>query len=96
MKKPLHTDSESILRGFNLFDDGHLINAAVVLYGKSDRLFALYPQLSIRLARFRGENRLGGFMDNRDYWGSAFDLLRRGESFLWTMSRFLDVLFQVK
>lgn len=29
MKKPIHTDSESILRGLGLFDDGHLMNAAV-------------------------------------------------------------------
>lgn len=65
-----------------LFDDGHLINAAVVLYGKSERLFPHYPQLSIRLARFRGSDRLTGFMDNRDYWGNAFDLLKRGELFL--------------
>lgn len=82
MKKPTHTDSESILRGLGLFDDGHLINAAVALYGKSERLFASYPQLSIRLARFRGTDRLGGFMDNRNYWGNGFDLSRRGESFL--------------
>jgi ATP-dependent DNA helicase RecG len=82
MKKPTHTDSESILRGLGLFDDGHLINAAVALYGKSERLFTSYPQLSIRLARFRGTDRLTGFMDNRDYWGNAFDLSRRGESFL--------------
>ena len=68
MKKPIHTDSESILRGLDLFDDGHLMNAAVVLYGKSERLFPSYPQLSIRLARFRGSDRLTGFVDNRDYW----------------------------
>lgn len=41
-----------------------------------------YAQLSIRLARFRSTDRLTGFMDNRDYWGNAFDLARRGESFL--------------
>ena len=82
MKKPMLGDSESILRGLGLFDDGHLLNAAVALYGKNERLFSSYPQLSIRLARFRGSDRLGGFMDNRDYWGNAFDLLRRGELFL--------------
>jgi ATP-dependent DNA helicase RecG len=65
-----------------LFDDGHLINAAVALYGKSERLFSNYPQLALRLARFRGSDRLTGFMDNRDYWGNAFNLLRRSELFL--------------
>jgi ATP-dependent DNA helicase RecG len=82
MKQPSHTDAEFILRGLSLFDDGRLINAAVALYGKSERLFANYPQLTLRLARFRGSDRLTGFMDNRDYWGNAFDLLRRGELFL--------------
>src|SRR5262249_14690300 len=82
MRQPLHSDSESILRGFGLLDDGRLINAAIALYAKSERLFSSYPQLSIRLARFRGSDRLTGFMDNREYWGNAFDLLRRGELFL--------------
>ncbi len=82
MKKPSYVDSESVLMGLSLIDDGHILNAAVTLYGKSERLFSNYPQLSIRLARFRGKDRLKGFMDNRDYWGNAFNLLRRGESFL--------------
>jgi ATP-dependent DNA helicase RecG len=82
MKATPHTDTESILRGLGLIEEGHLINAAVALYGKSDRLFSSYPQLSIRLARFRGSDRLKGFMDNREYWGSTFNLLNRAESFL--------------
>ncbi len=45
MRTPIHADSESILRGLGLFKDDHLINAAVVLYGKSERLFSSYPQL---------------------------------------------------
>ena len=75
-------DVVSVLRGLELIRDGHLLNAAVALYGKSDRLKTLYPQMGIRLARFRGRNRLADFSDNRQYWGHAFSLLRRGESFL--------------
>ena len=37
---------------------------------------------AIRLARFRGKDRLSDFTDNRQYWGHAFSLLRRAESFL--------------
>ena len=74
-------DPESILRGLELVQNGKLLNAAVALYGKSDRLKPLYPQLEIRLARFRGRNRLADFTDNRQYWGHAFALLRRAESF---------------
>jgi len=65
-----------------LIRDGHLLNAAVALYGKSDRLKTLYPQMRIRLARFRGRDRLADFTDNRQYWDHAFALLRRAESFL--------------
>ena len=49
---------------------------------ENKKLFSIYPQLSIRLARFRGGSRLSDFTDNRQYWGNAFDLLRRAESFL--------------
>jgi len=75
-------DTISILRGLELMREGNLLNAAVALYGKSDRLRSLYPQMSIRLARFRGKDRLSDFTDNRQYWGHAFSLLRRAESFL--------------
>lgn len=75
-------DTESILLGLELIHDGKLLNAAVALYGRSDRLKPLYPQLEIRLARFRGKDRLADFTDNRQYWGHAFALLRRAESFL--------------
>ena len=75
-------DTASILRGLELIREGKLLNAAVALYGKSDQLKTLYPQMSIRLARFRGKNRLADFADNRQYWGHAFALLRRAESFL--------------
>jgi len=75
-------DTASILRGLELIREGKLLNAAVALYGKSDQLKTLYPQMSIRLARFRGKTRLADFADNRQYWGHAFALLRRAESFL--------------
>lgn len=75
-------DIESILRGLELIHEGKLLNAAVALYGNAERLKSLYPQLGIRLARFRGPNRLADFSDNRQYWGHAFSLLRRAETFL--------------
>jgi ATP-dependent DNA helicase RecG len=82
MDEPPHADTESILLGLKLIHKGKLLNAALALYGNSDKLYPLYPQFSIRLARFRGKNRLADFLDNRTYWGHAFSLLRRGESFL--------------
>jgi len=82
LEPTIRRDTESILRGLELIHNGKLLNAAVALYGKSDRLKPLYPQLEIRLARFRGRDRLADFADNRQYWGHAFSLLRRAESFL--------------
>ena len=79
---PKSRELKSILRGLELIHGGKLLNAAVALYGRSERLHILYPQFSIRLARFRGVNRLADFTDHRQYWGHAFDLLRRGEGFL--------------
>ncbi len=38
--------------------------------------------MGIRLARFRGKDRLADFADNRQYWGHVFALLHRAESFL--------------
>lgn len=82
MDEPPRADTESILLGLKLIHEGKLLNAALALYGKSDKLYPLFPQFSIRLARFRGKDRLADFLDNRTYWGHAFALLRRGESFL--------------
>lgn len=79
---PRSRDIASILRGLGLVIDDQLLNAAIVLYGSSRRLQAYYPQCSIRMARFRGGDRLAEFTDNRQYWGHAFDLLRRAEAFL--------------
>lgn len=82
LENPSRKDTVSILRGLDLVRDGSLLNAAVVLYGKSEHLKSLYPQMGLRLARFRGKDRLSDFSDNRQYWGHAFALLRRAESFL--------------
>lgn len=73
---------EPVLRGLGLIVEDQVLNAAVVLYGSSQRVQVEYPQLSIRLARFRGMNVLADFADNRQYSGHAFSLLRRAESFL--------------
>jgi ATP-dependent DNA helicase RecG len=78
----IRRDPESILRGLELIQEDRLLNAAVALYGNSQQLRVVYPQMGIRLGRFRGRNRLADFADNRQYWDHAFGLLRRGESFL--------------
>lgn len=71
-----------LLLGFNLLYDGQLLNAAVVLFGHSDRLMPHYPQCSLRMARFRGLDKSGEMEDNRQEVGNAFDLLVRAQRFL--------------
>lgn len=82
LSRPAKSDTQSILSGFDLIHEGVLLNAAVVLFGNSQKVAVHYPQCSIRLARFRGNDRLGDFLDNRQYRGHAFDLLNRAEGFL--------------
>jgi len=82
MEQPLEQDVPAVLRGFGLVRDGVLLQAAVALFGKAEHLQGLYPQLSLRLGRFRGLDKLAPFEDNRRYWGHAFGLLQRAESFL--------------
>jgi ATP-dependent DNA helicase RecG len=70
-----------ILRGLALTKDGQLLRAAVVLFGRSDRLQPDYMQCLLKLARFKGKDKTE-FIDNRQYHGNAFDLLLRAERFL--------------
>jgi ATP-dependent DNA helicase RecG len=80
METPRRMDIESILVGLELIQDGHLLNAAVVLFGKN--VGSQFPQCEIRLARFRGIDKQPDFIDNRQYKDHAFGLLRRAEAFL--------------
>ena len=82
LEPPRERHPEAILRGLNLVYDDQMLNAAVALFGSGERLQVAYPQFSLRVARFRGVDRLADFEDNRQYWGHAFSLLRRAETFL--------------
>ena len=82
LEPPRERDIAALLRGFDLLADGHLLNAAVVLFGKASHLFCAYPQCLLQVARFRGMNRLADFADNRMFTGNLFELLRQAERFL--------------
>jgi len=69
------------LLGLNLIRDGQLLNAAVVLFGQTKHLLPNYPQCLVRMARFRGITKTE-FSDNRQEFGSAFDLFVRSQRFL--------------
>ncbi|MBI3183152.1 MAG: putative DNA binding domain-containing protein [Myxococcales bacterium] len=69
---------KAILERLHLLGDGTLTQAAVVLFAKDP--MPDYPQCAIRLARFRGVTK-SEFIDNRQYQGHAFALLRHAEAF---------------
>jgi len=68
----------TILRRLSLLADDCPTQAAVVLFGKKP--LPQYPQCSIRLARFRGVTK-SEFIDNREFQGHAFALLRQADAF---------------
>ena len=73
-------DPTALLRGFGLIRGDTLLRAAVMLFGRSDRVGAEYPQCLLRVAKFRGTDRTE-FLDNRQFHGNAFELLSRAERF---------------
>ncbi len=80
-EEPETRDTTELLRGFGLIHDDRLLRAAVVLFGRSDRVSAEYPQCMLRVAKFDGTSRTDDFLDNRQFHGHAFSLLRSAERF---------------
>ena len=80
--EPLNSgDLADVVRGLGLLHEGVLLRAAAVLFGKTDRLEFEMPQCLLRVARFRGTDRMD-FLDNRQFNGNAFRLLSSAEQFL--------------
>lgn len=79
---PQTRDPVEILRGLGLLDrNGNLLRAAVVLFTRESTILPDLPQLKLQVARFQGIDRTR-FLDNRQFLGNAFSLLRRAERFL--------------
>ena len=68
---------ETLLSKFKLLRDDKPTNAAVVLFGSN---LDGYPQLLLRMARFRGTEKME-FIDNKQATGNFFDLLDAGIEF---------------
>ena len=81
LEEPAGGDPSDLLRGLGLLRDGVLLRAAAVLFGSSERLEFEMPQCLLRVARFRGADRME-FLDNRQFSGNAFTLLASAERFL--------------
>ena len=71
-----------ILRGMNLLVNGNqLTRAAVALFCKEDTALPYFTQFLLKVARFKGVMR-DEFLDNRQFHGNAFALMRKAERFL--------------
>lgn len=81
MDDPGTRNVADLLAGLQLMRDGQILNAAVALFGTMERLVPIFPQCLLKLARFRGLDK-SEFIDNRQEYGHAFDLLIRGQRFL--------------
>lgn len=81
LAEPPSSEPADLLRGLGLLQEGELLRAAPVLFGKSERLEVAMPQCLLRVARFRGVDRMQ-FQDNRQFNGHAFALLASAERFL--------------
>jgi len=74
-------DLPAVLRGFDLMRGDRLLNGAIIAFGR-EHCWGDYPQMLMRMARFRGTDRLADFADNRQVYGNVFALLEAGERFL--------------
>ena len=81
LEEPVSGEPSDLLRGLGLLRDGLLLRAAAVLFGSTERLEFEMPQCLLRVARFRGLDRME-FLDNRQFNGNALTLLANAERFL--------------
>ncbi len=73
-------DIPVILEKFGLLKNGALNHAAAVLFGKHERME--YPQCLLRLARFKGTDKMV-FMDSQRIHGNIFQLLNAAMAFIF-------------
>ena len=72
-------NAKKILQRLNLMVGDKLKLAAIVLYAKQESLRLV--QCMIKLARFKGNDKLGDFIDNQQVYGNAFRLLSEADAF---------------
>jgi len=77
-----HENQEDVLERLGLIKDTKITNAAAVLFGT--KLEINYPQCLIKLARFKGTDKLQGFIDNKQFYSNAFEVLDYAENFFKT------------
>jgi ATP-dependent DNA helicase RecG len=81
MEAPASRNLKDLLVHLGLLEGDRLLNAAIVLFAKPDKILPNYPQCLLRMARFKGVDKTE-FIDNRQEFGNAFDLFIRAQRFL--------------
>lgn len=81
LPRPETGDPIDRLRMLRVWEDGCLLNAAAVLFGKAEHIAKKMPWCVLKAVRFRGAGR-SDFEDNRRIHGNAFSLLRSAERFM--------------
>lgn len=76
----LQDSIESILNQLELRRNNQLTNATMVLFAAHRS--AGFSQCCIKMARFRGNDELKGFIDNQTVTGNAFQLMREASIFI--------------
>ncbi|QTA84216.1 ATP-binding protein [Desulfonema magnum] len=73
-------EPEDMLRGLGLTIKGELLNAAMVLFARSESLLPGYPQCLLKMARLRGPGKTE-FDDIRQKYGNAFAIFKWAQQF---------------
>lgn len=81
VEEPGTREPMAVLHGLGLVKQDMILRAAVVLFGRPDRLLPDFPQCLLRVARFKGTEK-GEFLDNRQFHGHAFELFRQAQRFI--------------
>lgn len=75
----IHYSIDRILNQLELTCDEKITNAAVVLFAK--KMSSDFFQCTIKMARFRGKDKTGDFIDNQRFSGNAFQIIRAADAF---------------
>ena len=81
LRSPGSMRTTDLLKHLGLMQDGVLLRAAVVLFGKAQQIERRMPECTLRVAQFKGIDRTE-FIDNRQFYGNAFMLLQEAQRFL--------------
>lgn len=75
-----HNTNEEILTSWKLIENGMLTNGALVLFAKE--ILSRYRQCHLKMGRFIGTNIIGDLLDNREFYGNAFQMLTEANHFI--------------